>query len=119
MLAFYFDEDAMSRNVIQSLRLRGLDVSSVSEAGLLYRPDETQLAFAAQQGRVLVSFNVADFCRLHGDWLAQGKSHAGILLAHQRRRYSVVTQLRGLLQFSAKCRPEELRDRLEFLRDWI
>jgi len=119
MLAFYFDEDAMSRNVIQSLRLRGLDVSSVSEAGLLHRPDETQLAFATQQSRVLFSFNVAHFCKIHSEWLAQGKSHTGILLAHQHRRYSVGTQLRGLLQLSAKCGLADMRDRLEFLSDWI
>jgi len=67
MLAFYCDEDAMSRKLIQALRLRGLDVLSASEAGLVHRSDETHLAYATQQNRVLYRFNVAHFCQIHSE----------------------------------------------------
>ena len=119
MLAFYLDEDAMSRRLIQAMRSRGLNVLSVSEAGLIHRSDDTHLAYATQQNRVLYSFNVAHFCQIHSDWLTVAKTHSGILLGHQQRRYSVGTQLRGLLRLSAQCNAAEMRDRLEFLSDWI
>jgi hypothetical protein len=53
-----------------------------------------QLAYAAAQGRAIYSFNVGDFCRLHSQWLAEGKSHAGIILAQQD--FSVGEQYAGL-----------------------
>ena len=119
MLAFYLDEDAMKRKLIQAMRLRGLDVLSASEAGMIHRLDEAQLAYAAQHNRVLYSFNVAHFCQIHSEWLSVGKSHSGILLGHQQRRYSVGTQLRGLLRLASQCSAEETHNRLEFLNDWL
>jgi len=41
---------------------------------------EEHLLFATNQGRVLYSFNRGDFFRLHSQYAAEGKSHAGILL---------------------------------------
>jgi hypothetical protein len=86
---------------------------------LVHSSDETQLAHATQQSRVLYSFNVADFCRIHAEWLAAGKSHSGMLLGHQRKRYPVGTQLRALLKLSAHFETADMRDRLEYLRDWV
>ena len=119
MIAFYCDEDAMSRKLIQALRLRRVDVLSASEAGLIHRSDEIHLAYATQQNRVLYSFNVSHFCRIHNEWLTAGKSHSGILLGHQQRRYSVGTQLRGLLKLAAQFETADMRDRLEYLSKWI
>jgi hypothetical protein len=109
----------MNHDLIQALRLRRLDVASALEAGMARCSDEGQLDFAVRHGRVLYSFNVADFCRIHGEWLAQGKPHAGILLAHQHQRYSVGTQLRGLQRLAAQFNAPDLHNRLEFLRDWV
>ena len=109
----------MSRKLILAARRQGLDVCSVSEAGLAHHTDEQQLEFATQQNRLLYSFNVAHFCRIHSEWLTVGKSHSGILLGHQQRRYSVGTQLRGLVKLAGKFETADMRDRLEYLNDWI
>jgi hypothetical protein len=101
------------------MRYRGLDVVFPSEAGMIHRSDEEHLAYATQHGRVVYSYNVGDFSQLHSEWLRLGKPHLGIVLAHQWQRYSIGTQLRGLLRLAAQCSPTEMKDRLEFLSDWI
>ena len=40
----YIDEDAMDDDLVQALRLRGADVQTALEAGLVGRPDEEHLA---------------------------------------------------------------------------
>ncbi len=50
---------------------------------MIERDDAEHLDYATSQGRVLYSFNVADFYRLHKDYLAQGKGHVGIVLARR------------------------------------
>jgi hypothetical protein len=71
----------MRHALIHALRARGIDVLTAMDAGMIERTDEEHLAFATAQGRVLCSFNVADFYRLHSDHMAQQKVHAGIVLA--------------------------------------
>ncbi len=119
MLPFYFDEDSMDRSLIESLRLRHIIVESALEAGMIHRPDDDHLRYATEHGRMLYSFNVADFCRIHEHWLRSGKSHAGILLAHQRRRHAIGVQLRALQRLSAELEPAEASNQLLFLNDWI
>ncbi len=88
----------MHAGLIVGLRARNVDVLTVLEANLLGRDDETQLAFAAQEQRVLYTFNVGDFCRMHSEYLQSGRSHAGIIVV-PRQRYGVGEQLRRLLQW--------------------
>jgi hypothetical protein len=113
-IALYVDEDAMHHGLLTGLRARAIDVLSVLEAGLSSQDDQAQLEFAARAGRVLYSFNVGDFCRLHGEWLAAGRSHSGIVVV-PRQRYGVGEQLRRLLLLIATYSAEQMRDRLEFL----
>jgi hypothetical protein len=86
---------------------------------MIHRSDEAHLEYAARHGRVICSFNVADFARLHGEWLSLGRNHAGILLVQQLRRYSVGTQLRALLRLSAELNATDIRNRLVYLSNWI
>lgn len=44
--------------------------------------DEDVLALAAEEGRVLVTHNVADFPEILREWGAAGRSHAGIILVY-------------------------------------
>ena len=55
----------------------------VSTAFMHLGPDEEQLDHAAE-GRVLLTFNVGDFARLHHARLASGGAHAGIVVSAQR-----------------------------------
>src|SRR5438552_5578056 len=96
----YLDEDSMDHDLVEALRLRGVDVATPAEVGMIEQPDEAHLARAAAEGRVLYSFNIQDFYRLHTDYLSAGQHHAGIILA-QQQRYSIGEQMRRLLRIIA------------------
>lgn len=112
----YFDEDSMQRSLVRALRARGVDVITALDAQMIERSDADHLAYATQAGRVLCSANVGDFYRLHGELLAQGQSHAGIILIPQK--YSVGEQMRRLLRLIAVRSAEDMRNRVEFLGAW-
>jgi hypothetical protein len=116
-IRLYCDEDSMRHALVLALRKRGVDVLTVLEAGTIEDQDERQLAFAASQGRAIYSYNVGDFCRLHAQWLAEGRSHAGIILA-QQLQFSVGEQVRRLARLVDSLSEEEMRNRLEFLGRW-
>ena len=81
------------------------------------RPDIDQLRWTTEQGRILYSFNVADFYALHTDFLKRDERHKGIVLAQQR--YTVGDQLRGVLKLMATLTFEEMVDRVIFLSAWL
>jgi len=113
-ISLYLDEDAQDNDLIHALRLRSVDVAGAWEVGRRQREDEEHLILATAQGRALYGFNVRDFYRLHSEFLEQGKSHAGIILAKQQL-YSVGEQMRRLLRLIATRSPEEIRNQVEFL----
>ena len=61
----YVDEDAMRRTLVFALRARNVDVLTALEADMINRGDEDHLAAATASGRVLYSYNLADYCILH------------------------------------------------------
>jgi hypothetical protein len=63
---------------------------------------------------VLYSFNLADVFRLHGEWQATGRHHAGIVVA-SRQRYSVGEQIRRLGALLGDRPLDQFRDRFTFL----
>ena len=116
-IRLHFDADSMQRGVLAGLRARGVDATTALEAGMADGSDEEQLEFARSQGRVLFTFNASDFCRIHAELLAEGKSHAGIVVAPQQR-YSIGERVRRLLKLIAAKTAEQMRDQLEFLSQW-
>src|SRR3954464_9900462 len=108
-MRLYVDEDAMSQRLVAALRTRGMDVQTALDAGMIGRPDEEHLRYAAQQGRVLYSFNTADYYSLHTSFLNQGLTHTGIILA-QQNRYSIGEQMRRLLKLVAARSAVEMKD---------
>ncbi len=83
----YLDEDTRHNKLLQALCQRGVDVITVAEANMMSRSDEEQLNWAFDNQRVIYSFNVRDFYRLHTTWINQKKFHAGIILGQQN--YSI------------------------------
>lgn len=81
--AFFTDEDVYGAITI-GLRKAGFDALGTPETGRLSESDDSQLAWAAGQNRVLVTFNVAHFSALHSNWIQSGQSHAGIVVSSQR-----------------------------------
>ena len=116
-ITLYFDEDAQDSDLIRALDLRGASVIGAWAAGMRERKDEEHLLWATAQKRTLYSFNVRDYCRLHAEFLVQGRSHAGIIVAKQQH-YSVGEQMGRLLKLIATKPAEEMIDKIEFLSDW-
>jgi hypothetical protein len=116
-LRLFIDEDAMSRAVAHNLRMRGIDLTTVVEEQREGLDDAAQLDCATSQARALYTFNVRDFYQLHTEYLAQGKSHAGIILAMQQR-YSVGEQVRRLLRLIRVKSAEAMHNEVEFLSHW-
>ena len=113
-LRYFTDEDIYGA-VAAALRKLGIDALSTPEAGRLAETDESQLQWAATEGRVLVTFNVAHVAALHTAWLQQARHHAGIVVSNQRPLGDL---LRRLQHLAATLDSDAIRDRLEFLKDW-
>src|SRR3546814_742560 len=80
-----------------ALKLRGYDVLSLAEAGLLGADDEVQiLPFALLENRVLVTRD-SDFLTMH----ARGDSHSGIVHWHGKKR-NLREAIHYLLQLGRK-----------------
>jgi hypothetical protein len=116
-IRLYLDEDAQRGSLVKALRERGVDVQTANEAGMSDRDDDEHLQFATAQGRVLYSFNVGDFNRLHAEYVNQNQTHAGIILSPQQK-FSVGEQLRRLLRIINAKSAEQMRDTVEFLGAW-
>jgi hypothetical protein len=111
---FFTDEDLYG-DVAAALRGSGFDAISTPETGRLGSSDEEQLAWAAGEVRVLVTFNVGDFARLHHDWMIRGRTHAGLVVSQQRPLGDLI---RRLLRLGRTLSADDLRDRLEYLSNW-
>ena len=72
-IRFHLDEN-VDHAVARGLRLRGIDVTTSTDADLIGAADEEQLAFAQQQSRVLFTYD-SDLLVLH----AGGTEHSGIV----------------------------------------
>lgn len=113
----YLDEDSVNRALIRALRARGMDVMDAVDAGHAGTSDLEQLEHATADGRVLFTYNIGDFFKLHTRFLQAGKSHAGLILAPQQR-YSVGEQMRRILRMGGERDSEEMQDHVEFLSRW-
>jgi len=113
-IRFFTDEDIYGA-VSAQLRAAGFDVLSTPEAGRRGHDDPSQLEWAAGEGRALITFNVADFARLHHEWQGRGVSHAGLIVSQQRPIGEIV---RRLTRLGRTLGADAMRDRLEYLSNW-
>ncbi len=112
----YLDEDTMDSDLIGALRFRNVDVLSAAEAQMLSSSDEEQLQWAWENHRIIYSFNVRDFYRIHTNFIEKQQSHAGIILGFQN--YSIGEQMRRILRIIASKSAEEMENQVEFLSAW-
>jgi predicted nuclease of predicted toxin-antitoxin system len=100
------------------LRERRFDVVTTENAVLDTASDEEQLAFAANENRTILSFNIRDFAPLHERWPAGERLHGGIIVSQQlgSRQYGMLLarMLRLLDQFSA----DQMRNNLVHLEQF-
>ncbi len=110
----YVDEDAAQSIVVDALVGAGFDVLTAIQAGNRRAPDEVQLQFAAADGRAIYSLNAADFFRLHGEVLAAGRNHCGIIV-FASQRFGPGEKLRRLRELLENTTAEEMINQMYFL----
>lgn len=113
-IAVYTDED-VANAVAEALKRRGFQASTTPEYGNFKLSDEEQLKFATSIGAAFLTHNVKDFPRIHYEFMAQGISHKGIIVAKQ---VSIGEIMRRFLRLAAKLSAEDMENRLEYLSNW-
>ncbi len=113
-IRLYLDEDVHTF-IAEAIRLRGYEATTTRDQSRLGAEDADQLGFTQRQGYTLVTYNVHDYPRLHYEWLAAGKPHAGIIIAS---RENLRRNIRALLNLLALVSAEEMANQLEYLNNW-
>jgi predicted nuclease of predicted toxin-antitoxin system len=91
---FYLDE-MIARPVASQLQRRGIDVLTAVDAGMVYKDDLEHLAFATEQGRVLVTFD-----RKFAGVTSQTSAHAGLICLTVEQQNDIGAMVRVLAEFA-------------------
>jgi len=96
-LLLFFDEN-VDVNLAALLSQRGFDVLTTQAAGRANAgfSDESQLEFAAKEGRAIFTHNVRDFAPLAEAWASAGRHHAGIVVSEIRPPWELSTRMLSL-----------------------
>jgi hypothetical protein len=79
-IRLYVDEDSFDKSLVAAFRSADLNVITVADVSKQGYSDKEQLIWAAEQGRVIYSYNRRDFCCLHDEFLSTERNHAGIIV---------------------------------------
>ena len=99
----------MRNAVANGLRRRGIDVLTAHEAGRRSFPDDEQLRFALQQGRVMVTMD-SDYIAMS----AQGIPHAGIAYT-KPGSLSIGEWVQALMLIYDVLDADDMKDYVEYL----
>ncbi len=92
----YLDED-VSALVATLLRVRGFNVTTARDEGMLHCDDPEQLARSVSLVRCLFTHNREHFEQLHREYLDAGKRHFGIIVGSRRNVYELARRIAKLL----------------------
>ena len=111
----YLDED-VDISLSIALKQKGIDVLTTQERGHKRLSDTEQFEFAANTKRAIFTHNKRDFILLHKKYVLEGKEHYGIILSDQR---PIGEMLRGLSKLIFSLTVEQMKNRKEFLSNWL
>lgn len=114
MIRFAADED-FNNDVVRALRrsLPDVNIVGVRDAGRGGRPDPDVLAWAAEEGRVLLTHDVTTMTRHALERVARGEPMPGLIAVHQR--LSIGSVVDDLLLVASCSLPSDWADRIHFL----
>ena len=115
MIKLYLDEDVPDA-IALSLRLRGYDVVTVKDTGRKGLKDIEQIQHASSEKRVVFTHNIADFYKIHSDFIKKGVGHSGIILSKQ---IPIGVIVKALLKLMSNLNDEKVRNNIIWLSDWI
>ena len=114
-IKLYLDED-VDISLARALRQREIDVLTTQEAANKRLSDAEQLEFAINTKRTFLTHNKRDFAILHNRYILEGREHYGIILSDQR---PIGEMLRGLCKLIFSLTAEQMKNRIEFLSNWL
>lgn len=114
-IKLYLDED-VDISLAQALRQKGINVLTTQEACKKRLSDAEQLEFAVNTKRAILTHNKRDFTLLHKNYMLEGNEHYGIILSDQR---PIGEMLRGLSRLVFSLTAEQMKNRREFLSNWL
>jgi Protein of unknown function DUF82. len=82
MAKFLLDQH-VKKELADRLSAVGHDVKRTQDLGFEEIPDDRLLALAAEDQRILYTYNVVDFAPLAIRWYSDGKQHRGLLYSAQ------------------------------------
>lgn len=110
----HLDADASRKVIERALRAMGHDVTRTPNHWITLDADDlAQLTRATEHGRILFTFNVADFMALAN----QQSAHTGIVLAHQRS-WSTKALIAALHHLLSTTSAHEWVGQVRWLNDW-
>jgi len=111
-IKLYLDEHIWS-GLPQALAQRGYDAAHACALDHIAWEDNDHLAYAAEQGRAVLTFNTAGFELLAAEWFFAGKEHAGIIMSDQIPIGELLRRTERLLQ---RVSADEMHNSLRYLQ---
>jgi uncharacterized protein with PIN domain len=102
----YVDAD-ITYKLAQALRARGFDAVAAYEVGMAEASDDEQIAYAATEGRAVLTCNAQDFTPIFRDYWSNQRDHSGIIVSEQ---LAFGEMLRRVIQFLNSVTADEMRD---------
>lgn len=100
----YIDAD-ISYKLAQALRSRGLDAMAAHEVGMAEASDDEQMAYAATEGRAILTCNAQDFTPIFSDYWLNQRNHSGVIVSEQ---LGLGEMLRRVIQFLNSVTADEM-----------
>ncbi len=104
----YHLDESVPNAIANGLRLRGIDVTTAKDAGLLEASDLEHIEFSHEHQRVVFSFD-DDFLAIANE----GVEHSGIAYSHQRDR-TIGQVVHGLVALWRDKTAEEMVGQIHF-----
>ncbi len=113
-IRLYLDAD-VNVKLAANLRRAGYDCVSAREVGNAALDDETQMVFATNEGRVLLTHNIQDFVPIFEHWWYANRDHLGVVVSQQIPLGELQRRVRRLLDtVTADEMENNLRNLAEF-----
>jgi predicted nuclease of predicted toxin-antitoxin system len=107
----YLDED-VDILIADLLNAYGFDALTARDAGNLGLTDSSQLAFAIDQNRTMLTHNQVDFELLAQKYFDSGQSHQGIICAFRQTPAKVVHRLLIILEHTTA---DEIKNQIRYI----
>jgi hypothetical protein len=113
-VALYTDADVTPK-LARLLRERSFDAVSAHEVGHAELEDSEHLAYAASQGRAILTYNVKDYAPLFDAYWWEGREHHGLVASEQ---LPIGELLRRVLRFLNTVTAEEMQNNYKDLGEF-